>query len=360
MAKFNFPFTARAMTQEVRLHPKRYGLVSGLNIMPLEPIDSTFVQITEDNGTLRVLAAKERGAPGAKEDRKRQSLKIFQVPHFPEEDQILVSDLQDRTIVVDGQEIRANLPMELAKRQRSIARKHAITAEYVRMQALKGIIKDGDGETLSNLFTDFGVDQQTIYFDFSNATAASLRLANEAVRAHIEDNLLGESVDMVECLVSPEFFNDLVAGAGMAALWEGQDKREYRELERYKMAGATGRMFNPFGDVLYIEYRGSAPVKTGTERFIASGEGHAYPVGTTDTFATFAAPADTLTELNSLPSILDMDFDDGAGRYALPIFMSAEPLKHGKGMELWSESNFLPICKQPKVLVKLASIADPG
>ena len=62
MPKFNFPYSARSMTMEVRKHPLRYGLVSSLNIFPLEPIDSTFVQVTEDNGVLQVLAAKERGA----------------------------------------------------------------------------------------------------------------------------------------------------------------------------------------------------------------------------------------------------------------------------------------------------------
>ena len=68
MPKFNFPYSARSMTMEVRKHPLRYGLVSSLNIFPLEPIDSTFVQVTEDNGVLQVLAAKERGAPGDRAD----------------------------------------------------------------------------------------------------------------------------------------------------------------------------------------------------------------------------------------------------------------------------------------------------
>ncbi|WP_292984080.1 MULTISPECIES: major capsid protein [unclassified Oceanicaulis] len=359
MPKFNFPYSARSMTMEVRKHPLRYGLVSSLNIFPLEPIDSTFVQVTEDNGVLQVLAAKERGAPGQKSDNGRQNLKIFQVPHFPVEDQILASDLQDRMIVVEGREVRANLPMELAKKQRTIARKHAITAEYLRVQALKGIIKDGDGTTLSNLYTDFGVSQHVVYFDLDNEEA-DIRGADEALRGYIEDNLLGETLAEVEVLVSPEFFGKFVEHPKVKALYEAQDKRELRDLPRYTEAGATGRMFNPFGPVTYVEYRGSAPTKSGSERFIAAGEGHAYPVGTSETFATFAAPADTLSELNDLPTIIDMDLGDNAGRFALPIFMSAELMKHGKGVELWSESNFLPLCKQPKVLVKVSASADPG
>jgi len=352
---FNFPFTTRAMTEEVRLHPKRYGLVSGLNIFPLEPIDSTSVQITEDNGVLRVLGSKERGSPGHLKDRKRQNLKIFQVPHFPAEDRILASDLQDRKTVINGQEVPANLAGELAIRQRNIARDHAITAEFVRMSALKGIIKDGDGETLSNLFTDFGVSQKTV--DFVLGTAGTdVRAKDEEVRGHIEDNLLGETVGEVEALVSPEFFGKLIKHPEVEKFYTSSpDVAQLRLLERYKMAGITGRIFNPFGGLTYIEYRGSAPVKAGTERFVAANEGHAYPVGAESLFSTFAAPADTIEDINGIPAITDMDFGDGGERFALPIFMSAEMMKHGKGVELWAETNILPLCKQPKVLVKLTT-----
>jgi len=344
---FNFPFTSRAMTQEVRKYPKRYGLISAMNIFPLEPITSTFVQVTNENGVLTVVPAAERGAPGSKTKRSRQDMKIFQVPHFPVEDQILASDLQDRKIVVGGQEVAANLPGELAKREHEAARRHAITAEYVRMSAMKGIVKDGDGTTLTNLFTDFGVTQKAI--DFVLGTAGTdVRAKDEELRAHIEDNVLGESVTGVECFVSSEFFGKLIDHAKIKALYESSpDVKDLREFYRLKTGGISGRVFNPFGGVTYIEYRGSAPLTTGSERFIAANEGHAIPSGTMNLFSTFAAPADTLDEVNDIPSVTDMDLEDGVEQFVLPIFMSAELMKHGKGVELWSEMNILPITKQP-------------
>ncbi len=352
---FNFPFTARALTEEVRLHPKRYGYVSGLNIFPLEPINSTFVQITEDNGVLRVLAAEERGGPAAKVDRARQNLKIFQVPHFPVEDQILAKDLQDRKVMMGGVEVAANLDTEVAKRLNEIARRHAITAEYLRVQALKGVIKDGAGRELTNLFTDFGKTQKVV--DFVLGTEATdVRAKDEEVRAYIEDNVYGETIGEIEVLVDSSFFSKLIKHPTVKELYhQSSDVTQLRLLPRYVQAGISGRMFNPFGNVTYIEYRGAAPVASGTEKFIATDTGHAYPVGTENLFATFAAPADTLTELNSLPSILDMDFADGAGRFALPIFVATEMMKYGKGVEFWSESNLLPMCKQPAALVKVTT-----
>lgn len=351
---FNFPFTSRGLTEEVRLHPKRYGLVSALNIMPIEPLASTFVQITQDQGTLQVLPAKERGAPGTNPDRKRQTPRIFQVPHFPHEEQILAADLQDRKTVLNGQEVPANLADETAKRLAEIARRHAITAEYLRVQALKGVIKDGGGNTLTNLFTDFGESQKVVDFVLGT-NGTNVREKDEEVRAHIEDNLLGDSFDGVEALVSPEFFSKLIKHPEVEKFYTSSpDVSQIRLLERYRNAGITGRVFNPFGGVTYIEYRGSAPVSSGTEKFIAANEGHAYPTGTTNLFSTFGAPADSLDEVNQLPAVTEIDPGDEAGRFALPIYISAEMLKHGKGVEMWSEMNVLPFCKQPRAaLVKI-------
>jgi len=73
---------------------------------------------------------------------------------------------------------------------------------------------------------------------------------------------------------------------------------------------------------------------------VATGKGHAYPTGTQDTFKTWFAPPDTVAAAN----------EPGE-----EIFVSSEVLKHGKGVELWSESNPLAICKRPEVLVEVTT-----
>ncbi|WP_420433045.1 major capsid protein [Hyphobacterium sp.] len=353
MLTFNFPFTAREMTEEVRLHPKRYGLVSALGVFPLEAIPTTFVQITEDNGVINVLPAGERGGPGEQVERGRQNLKIFQIPHFPVEDVIRALDLQDRKVVMNGQEVAANLPDELSKVLVEFGRRFAISAEYLRMSALKGVIKDGAGNTLTNLFTDFGVSQTEVDFVLGTSTT-DVQAKDEELRGHIEDNLLGDTMDGVICLVSPEFFGKLIQHDKITDLFKyTQDEtRELRSLLAKKTGGLIGRVFNPFGGVTYVEYRASAPMKGGNERFIAANDGYAYPTGTQSTFATFGGPADTLEEVNDLPFVTEMDLQDGTESFALPSFISAELKKHGKGVDLWGEMNILPLCKQPKVLVK--------
>ena len=55
------------------------------------------------------------------------------------------------------------------------------TIEYQRVGALKGIILNGDGSTLYNLFTEFGVTPPTeVGFDLANATPANGALRGDA------------------------------------------------------------------------------------------------------------------------------------------------------------------------------------
>ena len=73
-------------------------------------------------------------------------------------------------------------------------------------------------------------------------------------------------------------------------------------------------------------------------RFIAQGEAHGFPLGTMDTFATYFAPA---------------DFNETANTLGQPLYAKQEPRKFERGTDLHTQSNPLPMCHRPAVLVKL-------
>ncbi len=73
-------------------------------------------------------------------------------------------------------------------------------------------------------------------------------------------------------------------------------------------------------------------------RFIEPNTGYGFPSGTRETFRTYYAPPFTVQ------NIADM---------GMRRFVSPKILDHGRGVELFSESNPLPICRRPNVLVKL-------
>ncbi|MNW12277.1 hypothetical protein D3C71_2099270 [compost metagenome] len=73
-------------------------------------------------------------------------------------------------------------------------------------------------------------------------------------------------------------------------------------------------------------------------KFIEPGEGHAFPLGTLDTFSTYVAPADFNETVNTLGQLL---------------YSKQAPRKFDRGTDLHTQSNPLPMCHRPALLVKL-------
>jgi hypothetical protein len=70
---------------------------------------------------------------------------------------------------------------------------HEVTLEYHRANALQGILLDADGSTLLNLFTEFGVTQQTQDIAFTTTTT-DVRGKIIAAKRLAEDELGGEVI----------------------------------------------------------------------------------------------------------------------------------------------------------------------
>ena len=169
-------------------------------------------------------------------------------------------------------------------------RKHAQTRDYMEMNALRGVVKDGAGTMLYNYFTEFGLAQISVDFLLGTATTLVQAKVRDAIRA-VEDNLLGESMISVFALVSPEFFDKLIGHA--------------LTQDAYKFYSATGaqplRQDVRRAGILFEEYRGTVTLSTGTaERLIPAGEGIAFPIGTMDTFTTYGGPANQISFANTI------------------------------------------------------------
>jgi hypothetical protein len=80
-----------------------------------------------------------------------------------------------------------------------------------------------------------------------------------------------------------------------------------------------------FGGLTFEEYRGVATGSAGTAvRFIASGEGHAFPEGTSQTFATLAAPA---------------DFNEAVGKLGHVYYAKVLPARFDRGYDIHTQAN---------------------
>ena len=163
------------------------------------------------------------------------------------------------------------------------------------------------------------------------------------VSGYMEDNLLGETMTSVHALCSPEWFRKFISHAKVT------DAFKYYQSGPQILREDVRRGF-AFGGITFEEYRGAASyvqedgTTTTPQRFIPAGDVRFFPLGTTDTFTNYWAPPDFWGSVNQAPVVSTPD----AEVFVAPL----EPKLFGKGMDVHTESNPLPLVKRPALLVR--------
>lgn len=333
-------FTPRALTDAVNIIPNTYGRLGQLNLFPVKPISTTYVEIEYKNGLLSLLPVKERGAPGTQNRSSKREKRLFKIPYIPHDDALLASDLQNY-VKFGTVNVVETLMDATNDKLESMRANHDITLEHLRMGALKGQIVDCNGSLIYDLFDEFGITQHVINFKLKDQTTRVDQKCRELKR-YIERALRGEvSTGKVHVLVSSEFFDLLIAHPSVekAYLYYAATQNPLRDETR------SGFEFH---GVIFEEYNATASAEKADGsfieyRFIAAGEGHAWPVGTRQTFQTYAAPADTIDEVNHAPKPTDL------------IYVKQERMKFDKGIEFHTEMSPLPFVKRPALMVKVVA-----
>ena len=324
-------FGAVALTASINLLPNRYGRIEEMGLMSFRPVRLRNIAIEERNGVLSLLPTAVVGSPGTIGTRGKRAIRSFVIPHIPHDDVVLPEEVQGiRAFGSEGE--LAALADVLAMHLQSMRDKHAITLEHLRMGALKGVILDADGSTLYNLYNEFGITAKTIAFDLASPST-DVKAKCMELKRHIEDNLRGEFMTGVHCLVSAEFFDALTSHTKVVKAWELWQQGEALRADQRK--GFT------FAGITFEEYRGQATDPDGNvRRFIASAEGHAFPTGTSQTFSTYCAPA---------------DFNESVNTLGQPLYAKQQSRDFERGTDLHTQSNPLPMCHRPGVLIKVTA-----
>ena len=322
-------FNVTSLTASINLLPNNYGKLEEMNLFPQKSVRTRTIAVEEQNGVLNLLPTQMPGGPSTYEGRSKRKMRSFTIPHIPHDDIILPEEIQGVRAFGSETEMQvmANIVVDHLQSMRN---KHAITLEHLRMGALKGNILDADGSTLYNLYDEFEITPKTVNFALGTASTDVKKKCLEVVR-HIEDNLKGEVMREIHCLVSSEFFDALTSHSKVKEAYERwQDGAALRNDMRSGF---------PFGGIVFEEYRGQATDASGTtRRFIASSEGHCFPLGTMNSFVTYFAPA---------------DFNETVNTLGLPLYAKQTARKFDRGIEIHTQSNPLPLCLRPAVLVKV-------
>jgi hypothetical protein len=324
----NDAFDLVALTAAINKIANSYGRIEQLGLMPVEGVRARTIIIEEMNGVLNLLPTMPVGAPATLGTQAKRKVRSFVIPHIPHEDVVLPEEIQGLRAFGSENELEA-LSNLIAKKLATMRNKHAITLEHLRMGALKGVILDADGSVVYDLFSEFGVTAKIVNFALTTAGTEVLLKVLE-VKRHIEDNLRGEFMTGIYCLCSPGFFDALTTHPKV--------KDAYQRWQQGQLLFTDNRTAFNFGGITFEEYRGQATDAAGTVRkFIADDEAQFFPLGTGATFRTYFAPA---------------DFNETANTVGLPLYAKQAPRKFERGTDLHTQSNPLPICLRPEVLVK--------
>lgn len=327
-------FTMAEMTRAIQLVPNQYGRLNSLGMFPTERLSQRVALVEMQEGELRLLPSRPVGAPATMGDSDTRTLRSFTVPHIPHNDVVTPEEIQG--IRAFGmREGEDPVALVMARKIVKMRQRHAQTLEYMRVKALSGITKDGSGRTVYNWFKEFGIQQHSQDFKFGNEKEEILEHCRNIAR-HLEDNLKGESMTGILCLVSPEFFDKLIRHPSVKDAY-----RFYQAAnERHPMRDDLRKGFT-FGGITFEEYLGTVTLAGGaTDRLITAGEGIAFPLGTMDSFATYFAPANLMECVGTF----------GEELYARQIMR-----QDGTGVDIFTESNPLPIVKRPALTVRLHS-----
>lgn len=326
-------FSLAEMTESINLLPDIYTRLGQLGLFREEPISQRVALVEMANGVLSLLPSVRYGGPATVAAPESSSVRPFNVPWIPHDDVLTPEDIQGIRAFGTANSVSPAARIMLRKLTR-IRQKHAQTLEYMRVNSMRGILKDGAGTTLNNFFTEWGVSQQTVDFVFGTATTDILGKIRSALRM-VEDELKGESMSGALVLASSTWFDKFIGHA--------------KVVDAYKYFSSGGanplrddvRRRFPFGGVMIEEYNATVTLSTGsTEKLIPDGDAYMIPMGTTDTFVTYFAPARHM---------------DAVGTLGEPMYAWQLPRPDGTGIDIKSQSSPLPLNKRPRLVVRLYS-----
>jgi hypothetical protein len=317
-------FSVADISAAINVIPNRYGRLNELNLFPGKGVINNTVIIEEKNGSLSLLTADEFGSPGQVGKIGKRKVRTFAVPHFYQNERVTPYDVNG--LRAFGSEMQAAVQQYLTERMETMRAKHDQTLEFMRMGALKGLVTDGGGNTIVDLYTEFSIVKKSVDFVLGTSTTDIRGKCYEVIR-HIEDNLQGEVMGGVRALVSQEFFDKFIQHSKVKEAYAN-----YQEAAN-RLGGDVRKGFT-FGGITFEEYRASV----GGTRFITADYGQAFPQGTMQTFQTFFAPA---------------DFNESVGSLGQQYYGKVVEEELGRGYIIHSQSHPLPLCMRPAVSVEV-------
>lgn len=296
-------------------------------------VRTTSIDVESKDGRLSLIQTSPRGAPAPDPlGSAKRTLRTFKTYHLERESKVLADEVQN--IRAYGSQTEFMQVQDLAnERLAELRPMHEVTLEYHRVNALKGVLLDADGSTLKNLFTEFGVSQQTLDIALGTSTTNVRARIIAAIRL-IEAEMGGTVAIGYRGFCSAEWFD---AFTGHATVTEAHKYQESQVLRDDLRAAFR------FARVDWEEYRGSVARPDsigGTSAFIEADVAYLVPITAPSIFVTRFSPA---------------DWEETVNTPGIPLYAKTVPDPSGmnKFRLITTQSNPLCLNLRPRAVLKL-------
>ncbi len=322
-------FSFMSLTAAINILPPRATTIDGFATFTESGINTATVSVEEKDGKIGVVKSQPRGFIGRGQSAKQRRLRKFDVPHYPEFDSIMASEVTGvRAFGSDN--TMETVESKLAEKRSDLVDLLNTTIDAGKWGAVQGVLYDADGSILFDWADEFGVDRNETTVDLSDATL-NLRDVVIALKRAAEKELGGYTYSKFVLALPAAVFDKFVS--------HPSNKDNYNRW----LDGAFLRADNRSGFMLAdnVEVKSVDITDLGNGlKTIPDDEGYLIP-NANGLLKVNYSPADTLEAANTI---------------GLPYYMASEPMPFGKGVDLIAETNFLAYCEKPRAIVRVVFI----
>ncbi|MBN9149154.1 MULTISPECIES: major capsid protein [unclassified Nitrobacter] len=305
-----------------------------------EGVATTSVTIESLPEGLKLIPTSLRGAPAPVETKDKRSMLKLDIPFIQLTDSIFADSIQN--VRAFGSNELESADSVINKQMEKMNLRLDLTLEHHRLGALRGVIKDADGSTLCDLFSEFGflnsdgiAAAEEFEFSLDNYGAVgvgnAIRIQCQAVKRYMKrqakTNIPANAKIWAFC--GDNFFDKLLEHPSVRSTYDG-----YGAAQAALGGNYTFDIFE-YGGVFWENYQGTDDNST---VIIAPDECRFFLSGVPGLYVEYYAPADFIPQANTI----------GLPRYA----SVQDDNNHGRSVSILVESAPLPLCLRPQTLCR--------
>ena len=326
-------------TQEINETANEYGLLNGLGLFEERSTSQNAIVFDKNKNDITLLPQSSRTGHGTVygKDNEVDTFSLA-IPHFHVTDSITNEDIQGWRAPgqPDGTESLARAYQEKTSNLRLAVDQ---TKEYMKIQAVKGLTKSPDGKTVADMFSEFGVVQQSLDFVLGTSTT-SISTKIQEMRRYIKKNFnRSGTIGNILVVCGNSWFDKFVTHIDVEDAYRSYQNDGVQRLRddlfvREGMAEFTHR------GITFVNYDATfnLPNGAGTEDALGADEAFVILPGARDLYRGYNGPSRKLS---------------GANQPGAPMFMYEYADPKDEALEIETEFSSLYFMTQPLMSFRL-------